>query len=91
MNLILPTTVRLEGLEDYIGDDFGIGENLFPNIFSVHFLSILTSLDKIVILMIMGGFSQREIAEVLRVSEGFISQRVKEIRLLGKVLYQGSL
>lgn len=89
--MILPYAVSSENLE-YLPDEALSFENkILGQLSCVEFLSILPSIDKIIVLMLMGGFDQRDTAGILGITEGYVSQRLKDIRLMSKVLWGNPL
>jgi len=93
--MVLPKTISLEDLENLPDDSLSVEEKVLSELstlrFLLPFLSILSTTDKIIVLMLFAGFKQVDAAYVLGVTQGYVSRRVKEIRLLSKVLWRNPI
>lgn len=89
--MILPTTISVENIEYLPDESLSIENKILGQLSCMEFLSILPSIDKVIVLMLVGGFDQRDAASILGITEGYVSQRLRDIRLMSKVLWGNPL
>jgi DNA-directed RNA polymerase specialized sigma24 family protein len=83
----LPKTVELtEDMEDILSSGNEMEDGQISQIKALRFLSLLDTPDQVLVLMLMLGYQQVEVATVLGCSEAWISQRLTDVRTYAKIV-----